>query len=583
TTSGLALFKSTDGGVQWTNYAFIPASGSVGSIAFDNQSRMFARATRSGIYRSTDLGSSWAEVGPTISSPLILKIKNDNTVFVGSDSALYRSTNNGDSWTTINLEGVPVQTTRIYFDVNNDVYVSPGPNSPTYYVSTNNGDTWSKLTAAHNKAKVLLRDKSGNLFAASNGTVARSTDNGATWEEKAIGMNALSVYGEATSGSTMYAATSKGVLKSQDDGTSWTMTGATTPIPANGIVKGSDGTLFAWSGSSIYTSSDNGSSWILRNTFLSTISAATAAPWGPVFVGLNIYYESVYASTNSGGSWNLVKNNPASQNNSISALASEAPNYVYAWTRFSTPGAVSTDGGSSWNNLSPVPSFSIVYSSMIGPNGKLYAAGGNAISVSTDHGSSWTALPKSGINPVGGQSAGVCEVLVDGSSKVFLGTRFYEFDNLGSGVYRLDPGQQVFSNITQGIAPGSKPDILSLFLSPGNHLFAGTNGEGLARTQATTDVEDKVEVIPESYSLYQNYPNPFNPSTTLKYQLPARSDVSLDVYNLLGQRVTTLVHQLQEPGFYTLNFDASSLPTGMYLARLTAGNFVKVQKMLLLK
>lgn len=89
--------------------------------------------------------------------------------------------------------------------------------------------------------------------------------------------------------------------------------------------------------------------------------------------------------------------------------------------------------------------------------------------------------------------------------------------------------------------------------------------------------------VPVVYILQQNYPNPFNPSTTIRYGLPERSVVKLEIYNTLGQRVSVLVDDTQEAGFYEVTFDASYLSSGVYLYRLQAGEFVQTKKLLLLK
>jgi rhodanese-related sulfurtransferase len=85
-----------------------------------------------------------------------------------------------------------------------------------------------------------------------------------------------------------------------------------------------------------------------------------------------------------------------------------------------------------------------------------------------------------------------------------------------------------------------------------------------------------------TYSLSQNFPNPFNPSTTIRFGLPESAEVSLIVYNSLGQRVTTLVQQAQEAGYHEVKFDASVLASGMYYYRLQAGAFVQTKKLLVL-
>jgi len=105
-----------------------------------------------------------------------------------------------------------------------------------------------------------------------------------------------------------------------------------------------------------------------------------------------------------------------------------------------------------------------------------------------------------------------------------------------------------------------------------------------------TDIAEDNNIITR-FSLLQNYPNPFNPSTTIKYSIPdvvnghARSstNVTLKIYNVLGQEVSTLVNKQHQPGNYEVVFDASSLPSGTYFYKLTAGDFSETKKLLLLK
>jgi len=89
--------------------------------------------------------------------------------------------------------------------------------------------------------------------------------------------------------------------------------------------------------------------------------------------------------------------------------------------------------------------------------------------------------------------------------------------------------------------------------------------------------------IPLTFILDQNYPNPFNPATLIKYHCARAGDVSLKVYDILGNEVETLINSNQEPGSYSVNFDGSNFPSGIYYYRLEAGDYVEVKKMILLK
>ncbi len=89
--------------------------------------------------------------------------------------------------------------------------------------------------------------------------------------------------------------------------------------------------------------------------------------------------------------------------------------------------------------------------------------------------------------------------------------------------------------------------------------------------------------LPVKYTLEQNYPNPFNPATIIKYSLPFDGAVNLSIYNSLGEKVTTIVNEVKKAGNYEINFNASSLASGVYFYRLEAGSFVSIKKMMLLK
>ena len=114
-------------------------------------------------------------------------------------------------------------------------------------------------------------------------------------------------------------------------------------------------------------------------------------------------------------------------------------------------------------------------------------------------------------------------------------------------------------------------------------------GASYANEIAWWENEGIVGIIPArsdfsgSFKLFRNYPNPFNPTTTIKFQLPQTSQVTLEIYNLIGEKVATLLSAIQPPGSHSVEWDASNLTSGVYLYRLNAGNHVETKKMVLLK
>ncbi len=104
----------------------------------------------------------------------------------------------------------------------------------------------------------------------------------------------------------------------------------------------------------------------------------------------------------------------------------------------------------------------------------------------------------------------------------------------------------------------------------------------LDTVNVTVSVKD-IAKLPVEFRLENNYPNPFNPVTTIGYQIPFTCNVSLKVYNSLGQEISTLFEEIHQAGYYEVKFDGSNLPSGVYFYRLVADNFNSTKKMLLLK
>ncbi|HEY9167631.1 MAG TPA: T9SS type A sorting domain-containing protein [Candidatus Kryptonia bacterium] len=154
-------------------------------------------------------------------------------------------------------------------------------------------------------------------------------------------------------------------------------------------------------------------------------------------------------------------------------------------------------------------------------------------------------------------------------------------DDDGSNTYSVDPHDTTlgFHIMPLGAYMSSLTGIIK-YVNSEYKLEPRTNSDFVGEIDA---VKREGSSVPASYSLLQNYPNPFNPTTTIRYSLPQSGMVSLKIYNILGQEVTTLVNQHQSAGNYTATFDASRFASGVYFYRLNAGSFNQVRKMLLLK
>lgn len=115
---------------------------------------------------------------------------------------------------------------------------------------------------------------------------------------------------------------------------------------------------------------------------------------------------------------------------------------------------------------------------------------------------------------------------------------------------------------------------ISITVDPNNWILKTINS-------VVVGIEDEMQ--PQTFSLEQNYPNPFNPVTKIKFTLASNEYTTLKVYDIIGKEISTLVNNQMEKGHYEINFDASNLPSGVYLYTLNAGGYKETRKMILMR
>ena len=129
------------------------------------------------------------------------------------------------------------------------------------------------------------------------------------------------------------------------------------------------------------------------------------------------------------------------------------------------------------------------------------------------------------------------------------------------------------------------PSIVRGVAVSGSYAYVadGDDGMYIIQNDLLLVINEESSYSPGSFFLAQNYPNPFNPITTFKYGLPKPSDVSLKIYNILGQEVATLVDEHQPAGYHLISWDATGHSSGFYFCQIQAGEFQEIRKMILLK
>jgi subtilisin family serine protease len=160
---------------------------------------------------------------------------------------------------------------------------------------------------------------------------------------------------------------------------------------------------------------------------------------------------------------------------------------------------------------------------------------------------------------------------------------------LSSGLTTVSAGPADIANITSSgpytIASGDSIDVAYALACD---LNLNTVRTAIANARAKyssiiTGIKQNNNQTPVVFALEQNYPNPFNPSTVINYSIPTSGNVTIKVYDILGNEVKTLVNENKAPGNYSITFDAKGLPSGVYLYKLTAGNYTSVKKLVLIK
>ena len=130
----------------------------------------------------------------------------------------------------------------------------------------------------------------------------------------------------------------------------------------------------------------------------------------------------------------------------------------------------------------------------------------------------------------------------------------------------------------------------ALSINEAGHIVGRANVAGMDRafllTPSVPTAMDPLRIespLPTHYSLQQNFPNPFNPTTKIPYALPDQAHVRLTVYNILGQQVSILVDEVQQPGFKFATWDAQGFASGMYFCRMETDEYARTIKLTLLK
>jgi len=386
----------------------------------------------------------------------------------------------------------------------------------------------------------LAADKDGTVFAGGYGQgMYKSVDNGATWDSSGLAGYWIKDMDINSNGDIFIVGLGdtygSGILRSTDHGDTWTRVFGFDDNWGgfNCVHIADDGSI--WTGmnyspqhNGIYRSSDNGASWDSVFSDTENFYTITTKPGGKIFAGS---FDKSYRSLDGGKTWDYYEttdDNPEQFNEIVDMEVNKA--------------------------------------------GQIFlATAGFGIYISADDGESWTQ--------VRGAGADYSDLLITADQDIYAATRGY-------WVYRSTDNGENWSLINSGLTNDGEYGkyILSLCVNSDGYIFAGSDGAGVFRSVDMVSDIVEASINPLEFRLEQNYPNPFNPVTTINFQLALAGNVQIAVYNLLGQKVKTLISGKLSAGAHQVTFDASEYSSGVYFYKLTTDNgYVQTRKMVLLK
>ncbi|MBS1493660.1 MAG: T9SS type A sorting domain-containing protein [Bacteroidetes bacterium] len=631
--SSNGIFRTSDNGTSWnkiicgdTNtgdpsqrFSDLQSDPSNPDIMYAVRNSFFIRG---GIYKSTNAGLNWTSL-PTgitnIGNSKIAICKNNPALLFANitysnyrTSGVYKSTNAGASWTVDSSSALRGILGNQGF---NNCGITVCPNDPSIVIaggqgmarSTNGGTAWTQVSGSFVHADVTSFAWKNNdeVWSTSDGGLFKSTDKGATWTTPDNIMMVSEILFLAISPSfeldQAIGVEHNGVCVTHSLGNDYRMTfgGDGSGVAFNPFdtkkVYCNVGAFLTGLPFRFFKSSQGGDfdTW-------SDISSNILNPCGYWYQSIktdkqsppNLYTSvctTVWKSTNDGDSW-INLNTPSSyitdkiitvnDNGVVFAIPND--------TNSAGTGKLLVYSGSTWSDRTPPGTgASQIQRVKVHPRNQntIFAltSGTNSVSHkifrSTNLGVNWTNITGTGLDDV--PMADMIAHPTD-PNKFYVGTQgfgFFGTTNGGTNWYPWNNGAQKSVRVTE------MAFIDSGFVSDHFIIYAATYGRGVYIRDLSDDPSGigSNNTVVDSYQLRQNYPNPFNPTTTIEFNMKKSGIAKMEVFDLTGKLVATIVDGYRQEGRQNAKFSGYGLASGVYFYKFTADSFTDIKKMMLVK
>ncbi|HZW40026.1 MAG TPA: YCF48-related protein [Ignavibacteriaceae bacterium] len=442
-------------------------------------------------------------------------------------------------------------------------------------ISTNAGATWKIVNISSNTILrgISMADTSIGYTVGEGGAIYKTTNGGNSWSSKSSGVSA-NLYGVKFVNPNVGWAVGAGgtVIKTTDGGTTWNPQNSTIPASIYGVdfIDENTGWISGGSGN-VRKTTNGGDTWINQN-----VSMAGSVNYTVKAVNSNIVFvggtNKISKTIDGGSTWDTLTL-PAQFGVNIYDMDFDDENYGVAGCGESKV-LITTNGGATWkmefaNNFTVfgvdiVSSPTMKSTFLVGYNGTVLVSNISLVPVE---------LASLTTNVQGR------DITINWSTAT-------EKNNQGFAIERkLNNGE--FKEITFIEGKGTTT-VVQNYSFVDKNLSQGLYTYRLKQVDYDGTAEYSSEVTaeigsPTVFRLDQNFPNPFNPSTVIKYSIPIQQQVTVKVFDLLGNEVSTLVNEVKSAGNYEITWNAANYASGLYFYQIKAGNFSDIKKMILMK